>query len=264
MITLALENKGGISGFSSSKTLILPGVAITKCGLVIKVFAWFSMSIPPTTTVHRKCKHDPSALNCSANWYASSLVGVTTSPKMPKGSSARRCRIGNANAAVLPLPVCARPSTSRPARIFGMQWVCTGVGLCIPSSLQVCTAHSARPRLANLVVMVVVVSWSRFVDFSICGVFASMFWAVVLVLVLVVAVGLERLVGFENRGKSLSTKASWSILFTRSENSTVWDQKITFTWNYPLQTSPKKLIGVLSTVWGKVATRTNQGFTLTV
>ena len=54
----------------------------------------------------------------------------------------------------------------------------------------------------------VVVSWSRFVDFSICGVFASMFWAVVLVLVLVVAVGLERLVGFENRGKSLSTKAS--------------------------------------------------------
>lgn len=53
--------------------------------------------------------------------------------------------------------------------------------------------------------VVVVVSWSRFIDFSIFGVFASRFWVVV---VLVVAVGLERLGGLKNRGKSLSTKTS--------------------------------------------------------
>lgn len=83
-----------------------------------------------------------------------------------------------------------------------MQWDCTGVGLCIASSLQVRTTHSARPRAANVVV--VVVSWSRFVAFSTCGVFASKFWATVVV----AAVGLKRLGGLENKGKSLSTKTS--------------------------------------------------------
>lgn len=54
--------------------------------------------------------------------------------------------MGSANAAVLPLPVWARPKTSSPARIRGMQWCWTGVGFFMPSSLQVWVAHSARPR----------------------------------------------------------------------------------------------------------------------
>ena len=53
------------------------------------------------------------------------LVGVRTSAKMPKGSLARCWRMGSANAAVLPLPVCAVPITSLPARMTGMQPLCT-------------------------------------------------------------------------------------------------------------------------------------------
>lgn len=61
------------------------------------------------------------------------LVGVSTSAKTPKGSGASACRMGSAKAAVLPLPVCAVPSTSRPARMAGMQPACTGVGRSMPS-----------------------------------------------------------------------------------------------------------------------------------
>lgn len=42
------------------------------------------------------------------------LVGVKTSAKIPKGSLANDCRIGNAKAAVLPLPVFALAITSFP------------------------------------------------------------------------------------------------------------------------------------------------------
>ena len=87
-----------------------------------------------------------------------------------------------------------------------MQWDCTGVGLRIDSSLQVRTAHSASPRSANVVV--VLVSSSRFVAFSTCGVFASRFWVTLVVVAEVAAVSLERLGGLENKGKSLSTKTS--------------------------------------------------------
>ena len=43
------------------------------------------------------------------------LVGVRTSAKTPYGSAASAWRTGSANAAVFPLPVCALPTTSRPA-----------------------------------------------------------------------------------------------------------------------------------------------------
>lgn len=49
------------------------------------------------------------------NIYKSTyLVGVKTNAKMPKGSSESFCRIGKANAAVLPLPVFAQPMQSFP------------------------------------------------------------------------------------------------------------------------------------------------------
>ena len=46
----------------------------------------------------------------------------------------RRCRIGRAKAAVLPVPVWAMPCTSRPASADGMAWVWIGVGACSPRS----------------------------------------------------------------------------------------------------------------------------------
>ena len=42
------------------------------------------------------------------------LVGVKTSANIPKGSSDSFCRMGRANAAVLPLPVFAQPMQSFP------------------------------------------------------------------------------------------------------------------------------------------------------
>jgi len=41
---------------------------------------------------------------------------------------AKRCRIGNANAAVLPVPVCAPAMRSRPASTSGMACSWTGEG----------------------------------------------------------------------------------------------------------------------------------------
>ena len=37
--------------------------------------------------------------------------------------------IGNENPAVLPVPVCAAPITSRPASTTGIAWVWIGVGI---------------------------------------------------------------------------------------------------------------------------------------
>lgn len=76
--------------------------------------------------------------------------------------------MGRAKAAVLPLPVWARPKTSWPARIRGMQWRCTGVGFFIPSSLQVWTAHSARPR-SEKVVLLGVGLWSVSLSTGVLG-----------------------------------------------------------------------------------------------
>ena len=70
---------------------------------------------------------------------ASSRVGVMTSARVaPRGVPARRCRIGSRKAAVLPLPVTAQASTSRPAMAGGMasRWIGVGVD----------EAQSRRPR----------------------------------------------------------------------------------------------------------------------
>ncbi|KAM1664841.1 hypothetical protein COP1_044216 [Malus domestica] len=48
---------------------------------------------------------------------------MTTIAKTPKGFSGSRYRIGRSNAAILPLPIWAMPSTSRPARISGRMWL---------------------------------------------------------------------------------------------------------------------------------------------
>lgn len=80
---------------------------------------------------------------------AAHLVGVSTSANTPKGSFASRCSMGSANAAVLPLPVCAVPITSRPARTAGMQPRCTGVGCAMPRDDSTPHSQSLRPRSLN-------------------------------------------------------------------------------------------------------------------
>src|SRR5215510_13562059 len=62
-----------------------------------------------------------------------------------RGDAARRSRIGSAKAAVLPVPVCAMPTTSRAASTCGMVWAWIGVGVAYCSSLSARVMGSARP-----------------------------------------------------------------------------------------------------------------------
>ena len=62
---------------------------------------------------------------------ASSRVGTTTNAYgalVPRTARCSRVRIGRANAAVLPVPVAAWPSTSRPATSGGIasRWIAVG------------------------------------------------------------------------------------------------------------------------------------------
>jgi hypothetical protein len=66
--------------------------------------------------------------NASATWIASSRVGASTSACGARPAARACARIGSANAAVLPVPVWAWPSTSRFASSGGMvaAWIGDG------------------------------------------------------------------------------------------------------------------------------------------
>ena len=77
-----------------------------------------------------------SRRNSTSIWTASSRVGarIRRAGGPCRRSSIRRCRIGSAKAAVLPVPVWARPSTSRPSRTAGMVSAWIGRGESKPAS----------------------------------------------------------------------------------------------------------------------------------
>lgn len=74
-------------------------------------------------------KNIPRASNCSEIWKANSLVGVNINPKYRWGFCSNACKIGKANAPVLPDPVSARPITSFPFNVTGIASLCIFVGL---------------------------------------------------------------------------------------------------------------------------------------
>jgi hypothetical protein len=73
----------------------------------------------------------------SSTCTASSRVGVSISARtgwragdgLALAIGANFCRIGSANPAVLPVPVCAPPITSLPARMTGIACTWIGVGV---------------------------------------------------------------------------------------------------------------------------------------
>ncbi|KYF81287.1 hypothetical protein BE18_40570 [Sorangium cellulosum] len=95
----------------------------------------------------------PYVVKLSPTCAASSRVGVSTSTRSPRWVGAplcaRRCRIGKANAAVLPVPVCAHPRTSLPSRIGGMACCWIGVGVLYPSASMARSSGSMSLRSAN-------------------------------------------------------------------------------------------------------------------
>lgn len=60
------------------------------------------------------------------------------------------CSIGRANAAVLPLPVSAKPIKSRPCSASGIDSVCIGVGALYPKAVQASDSESMIPRSLKL------------------------------------------------------------------------------------------------------------------
>ena len=89
-------------------------------------------------------------------WLASSRVGDSTRTRQARGlglasDSIRRPRIGSEKAAVLPVPVCAMPSRSRPASTCGMAPAWMGVGVSYPSAVSAWRIGAGRPRSENVV-----------------------------------------------------------------------------------------------------------------
>ncbi len=67
--------------------------------------------------------------NASHTCSASSRVGASTSACGVFWVVSSRSRIGSANAAVLPVPVWARPITSRPSSRWGIVWAWIAEGV---------------------------------------------------------------------------------------------------------------------------------------
>ena len=82
----------------------------------------FEDTMAQTTSKVQKASSRPST------WSASSRVGAMMSARTARrGPGKRRSRMGSTNAAVLPVPVWARPMTSLPSRTGGMACFWMGV-----------------------------------------------------------------------------------------------------------------------------------------
>src|SRR3546814_2262897 len=78
-----------------------------------------------------------------------SRVGATISDRGLRALARpadRTSIIGSVKEAVLPVPVCAQPSTSRPIRTYGIAFSWIGVGLVSPDVATAETTPSERPR----------------------------------------------------------------------------------------------------------------------
>ena len=89
---------------------------------------------PPKTSAWRIRMWLPYVSRLLPTWVASSRVGVSTRTRavfgrIRRGSRCSASRIGSENAAVLPVPVCAQPSKSRPCNSRGIAWAWIGEGV---------------------------------------------------------------------------------------------------------------------------------------
>ena len=99
----------------------LPGVATTISTPAFNKAVCLSIEVPPWTRSVRSDVYFEKFSNASALWAASSRVGLNTRTLGPPCSCAFASFItGNANAAVLPVPVCAVAIKSEPFSISGI------------------------------------------------------------------------------------------------------------------------------------------------
>src|SRR5579864_2959349 len=91
---------------------------------------WGPSPSPPTMTAARIPVPVAILAKVSSIWIASSRVGLRMRARTPEcgGCFAIRWMMGRTNASVLPVPVCAVATTSRPASAGPMAKAWTGVG----------------------------------------------------------------------------------------------------------------------------------------
>jgi hypothetical protein len=95
------------------------------------IFSWSPNETPPISSAMESLWCLPYFSKLVATWSASSRVGSRISERGIRAFArpwARMSIIGSVKAAVLPVPVCAVASTSRPIRICGMAAAWMGVG----------------------------------------------------------------------------------------------------------------------------------------
>ena len=109
-----------------------PGVATKTSTPCLSCLVCVSILTPPYTLTTLSSMNWLYALMLSVTCAASSRVGTKISARtlpewMSFGVSAICCKIGKANAAVLPVPVCAFARISLPRPAAGIACCCTGV-----------------------------------------------------------------------------------------------------------------------------------------
>ena len=124
-----------------------PGVATMISGRCPRPRTCACMSAPPTTVVAYTRDERPSWSMVSWIWNASSRVGARTRPRGgPSGEPASRSTMGTTKAAVLPVPVWAQPSMSRPCRAGAMAFAWMGVGVTKPIRAKSSSSGPDRPK----------------------------------------------------------------------------------------------------------------------
>ena len=138
----------------SSRSINRPGVATTRSTPRFNASICLPYGAPPNTQQSFRPSASPSGRSASATCMASSRVGTSTRARGAfdiriEPDVARRASIGRPKAIVLPPPVWARPSTSRPANASGIacDWIANGFSM--PRLLSAITSAFGRPSSAK-------------------------------------------------------------------------------------------------------------------
>ena len=148
----------------STRSTMRPGVAITTSTPRAMPRTWALRDMPPRTSWVES--RPPAKLRRLASiCTASSRVGARMSARQVFGLGRPlrpriACTIGRPKAAVLPVPVCATPSRSRPSSCAGIEAAWIGVGRCRPERASASMSGREIPRSAK-VVLVKTSSFSR-------------------------------------------------------------------------------------------------------
>ena len=117
--------------------------------------------MPPTTRATVCSELERMARNACSTCMASSRVGSRISACAAGPRAEDVCSIstmGMRKPSVLPVPVCAVASTSRPARAGGMQPACTGVGISNLLALSRAIKGADKLNCENMVVKIILSS----------------------------------------------------------------------------------------------------------